>query len=460
MHQSKQVIRELNEGFPCMRKERQTVLHLRRLPYIIAEEGSRKENRQMNDQLILRQLAGEYAELAMSDFNLAVPNRYRDLNSLRGGVRPPVLVFEEPWGEFEHEELKLRCTDEHNRQLENRLRQDLFKVKHHRGDYAIKPYAEAQVALNDSGYGFRVHDHRTIESLTGSSISAHSYTDQLPDESALEQFRMPEITIDEQQTAANVEQASQVFDGLLRVRKAGVTLYMASWDVIPRLHGVQNCMLDLYDRPEFMHAVIDMFTRIHECELDQYEALNVLETDPYYTHCTPACTWDLPVKDIDKDNITAKDVWCRSMAQVFSMVSPEMHDEFDLQYTKRLFDRCGLSYYGCCEPLHNKIPELRKRFKNLRRISITPWADPDIAADQIGRDYVLSYKCNPAYVARGVLDLEPARAEVERVMEACNRNHTPCEFILKDISTVSCRADVLTEWVDMVNEVIDRKWKP
>ena len=60
----------------------------------------------------------------------------------------------------------------------------------------------------------------------------------------------------------------------------------------------------------------------------------------------------------------------------------------------------------------------------------------------------------------GKVDLEPARAEVERVLEACSRNHTPCEFILKDVSTVSARPQVLGEWVQMVNEAIDRKWKP
>ena len=414
----------------------------------------------MNEMQILRNLAGEYAELAMTDANLAIPNRYRDLNSLRHDVRPPVLVFEEPWGEFHHEELQMQCETPALRSLEWRLRSDLFKMRHHRGDYALKPYAEAPVVLRNSGYGFVIQDSRTIESLTGSSISAHSYTDQLTDESALEKFHMPDITLDHEATAANVDLASRVFDGLLPVRKRGVELYLPSWDVIPRLHGVENCMLDLYDRPEFMHAVIDMFTRIHEHEITRYEELNVLETDLYYLHCTPACTWDLPVKDIDKDVITAKDIWCRSMAQVFSMVSPQMHDEFDLQYTKRLFDRCGLSYYGCCEPLHDKIPYLRKRFRNLRRISITPWADPDIAADHIGQDYVLSYKCNPAFVGRGRLDEEPARREVERVIDACNRNHTPCEFILKDISTVSCRSEALTEWVDMVNDVIDRRWKP
>ena len=100
----------------------------------------------MNDLYILRQLAGAYAEAAMSDFNLAVPERYRDLNSLKKSVRPPVLVFEEPWGELEHEELQLRCQDPRNRQLEQHLRRELFKVRHHRGDYAIKPYAEAKAA--------------------------------------------------------------------------------------------------------------------------------------------------------------------------------------------------------------------------------------------------------------------------------------------------------------------------
>lgn len=414
----------------------------------------------MKDLSILRNLAGEYASLALTDENLAIPERYRNLNSLDHTVRPPVLVFEEPWGEFTHEELRLRCEDERCRKLERHLRTEIFKLRNHRGDYTVKPYAEAQVALHNSGYGFDIRDSRTIESLTGTSISSHSYTDQLMDESALEKFHLPEITIDEETTAANVELTSRVFEGLMPVRKSGVILYMPSWDVIPRLHGVENCMIDLYERPEFMHAVMEWFTKIHEHEIRRYEELNVLETDVYYVHCTPGCTHELPVKETCKDDISAKDIWCRSMAQVFSMVSPEMHDEFDLQYTQRLFDMCGLGYYGCCEPLHNKIPYLRKRFKNLRRISITPWADVDVAADEIGRDYVLSYKCNPAFVGSGKLDAEAARKEVERAVEACSRNHTPCEFILKDVSTVSGRSEVLGEWIQMVNEVIDRKWKP
>ena len=412
------------------------------------------------DLAVLRRLAAEYTQCALTKENLSVPDRYRDLNSLKHTVRPPVLVFEEPWGEFACDELKLKCLGARCRALESKLRLELFKYRHHRGDYALKPYAEAKVVLRDTGYGFTVRDERTIESMTGSSISSHRYTDLLEDESSLSKFRLPDISIDKEATAANAELVSRVFDGFLRVRKAGVMLYMPTWDDIAMLRGAENCMIDLHDRPEYMHAIVETFTRIQEHRLTRYEELNVLETDPYYCHCTPACTWELPVKDFDRDRITAKDVWCRSMAQAFSMVSPQMRDEFDLRYISRLFDRCGLSYYGCCEPLHDQIPNLRKRFKNLRRISVTPWADPDVAADNIGQDYVLSYKCNPAFVGRGVLDEEPARREVRRVISACSRNHTPFEFILKDISTVGGRSEVLAEWVDMVNEEIDRFWKP
>ena len=413
-----------------------------------------------NDLTTLRGLAEKYTEFALADENLAIPERYRELNSLNYLVRPPVLVFEEPWGELNCEELRLKCADPRCRALESRLRIDIYKCTHHRGDYALKPYAEARVVVDDSGYGFRVTDSRTIHSVTGSSISSHRYTDLLEDESALKQFHLPEVSLNEEETGANADLVSEVFGGLLRVRKAGVMLYMPTWDDIAMLRGVENCMIDLHDRPEYMHAIVEQLTRIQEHRLTRYEELNVLETDPYYLHCTPACTRELPVKDMDRDKITAKDVWCRSMAQAFSMVSPKVRDEFDLKYIQRLFGRCGLSYYGCCEPLHDQVPNLRKRFKNLRRISITPWADPDVAADNIGRDYVMSYKPNPAFVSRGALDEEAARKEIRRVIHACNRNKTPFEFVLKDISTVNGRGEVLSEWVDMVKNEIDRYWKP
>ena len=60
-------------------------------------------------------------------------------------------------------------------------------------------------------------------------------------------------------------------------------------------------------------------------------------------------------------------------------------------------------YYGCCEPLDRKIDIVRK-LPNLRKISITPWADVKRAAEQMGSDFVMARKPNPAMVAVPELD--------------------------------------------------------
>ena len=136
-------------------------------------------------------------------------------------------------------------------------------------------------------------------------------------------------------------------------------------------------------------------------------------------------------------------------------MSPDMQREFDIDYSKTYANRCKRTYYGCCEPLHNKIDEL-KDITNLRRISITPWANVDEAAEKIGKDYVLSYKPNPAFVAGKTFEPEQVEKEITRVLEACKRNSTPCEFILKDISTIANRWENLMEWNKTVKKVIDR----
>ena len=86
--------------------------------------------------------------------------------------------------------------------------------------------------------------------------------------------------------------------------------------------------------------------------------------------------------------------------------------------------RWGLTYYGCCEPMDMKVDILRKRFKNLRKISITPWADPVRAAENIGSDFVLAAKPNPAFVSHptfnpGVVEEEIARYHQLAALGAC-----------------------------------------
>ena len=111
-------------------------------------------------------------------------------------------------------------------------------------------------------------------------------------------------------------------------------------------------------------------------------------------------------------------------------------------------------YYGCCEPLHNKIDIVRK-IRNVRKISISPWAKKEIAAEKIHGDYVFSAKPNPSHVAMGSFDADLIRKDLQETVDICRRHNTPSELILKDISTVCNDPSRLTQWEAIAMEVVN-----
>jgi hypothetical protein len=144
------------------------------------------------------------------------------------------------------------------------------------------------------------------------------------------------------------------------------------------------------------------------------------------------------------------------MAQLFSAASPAMQDEFDLQYMRPFMTQCGLSYYGCCEPLDRFIPYLKK-VHNMRKIGVSPWANVRSCAEQIGSSYVLARKPNPANVAR--FDKDTVAKEIEETVQAALEHKSPYEFVLKDISTVNYKPQNLVDWTKTIKEVIDRYYQ-
>jgi hypothetical protein len=91
---------------------------------------------------------------------------------------------------------------------------------------------------------------------------------------------------------------------------------------------------------------------------------------------------------------------------------------------------------------------------NLRKISITPWADVNIAAEAIGKKYVVSSKPNPAAVAAGRLDHDKLTKEISAILDACRKNGCACDIVLKDISTCANRPQNIFEWEHIVMELV------
>ena len=176
----------------------------------------------------LREYAKKYSEIAFSDNNLKRPEQYRKLNNLEM-VRPPILVFEVPWGELENQdELKLDCETDAYRGIERGIKRNLYQFKYFEGDYAIHPYYKVKIRTKSTGIGLNVEEVK-INSTTGTDIIAHEYHDILPDEESLERIKMPVIEVDDESTKRALQAAHDVFDGIMDELRISSTARSSAW---------------------------------------------------------------------------------------------------------------------------------------------------------------------------------------------------------------------------------------
>ncbi|MDR1061565.1 MAG: hypothetical protein LBL83_10250 [Clostridiales bacterium] len=404
------------------------------------------------DRELLRELAKACAELAAHPANRKRERRIRDMHGLKP-VRPPVWLDELPWHEMDIDgQLAERCETERGREMERHFRRILFRWKYFQADMVVEDAFYVPKSYDESA-GVPGIVEQTVATDARNNIVSHRYEDQLDTDEKLEALQPPRIAARRDRDELNLEIAADALNGAMPVRLRGHGIYYAPWDQISTLRGVENCLIDIAERPEFIHRTMEKFTKIGLSRLEQMEAEGLLDFRCQSLHCTPPYTDELPAKDYDGGKVRLKDVWFRGMAQILATVSPAQRDEFDLQYMRRIMDRCALSYYGCCEPLHLDIPYLKK-IPNMRKIGVSPWADVASAAERIGGGYVFARKPNPAMVA-GAFDAEAVRRETAETIEACMKNGCPYEFVLKDISTAGYRPQNIIDWTDTVMRTID-----
>ena len=124
------------------------------------------------------------------------------------------------------------------------------------------------------------------------------------------------------------------------------------------------------------------------------------------------------------------------------------------QYERRLLEPFGLNGYGCCEDLTDKL-DLVLAIPNIRRISISPWADVARCAEKIGGDYVFSWKPNPAHLV-GAFDEDRIRAYIGKTLDAARGS--ALELVLKDTHTCEHKPERFTRWTQIAREEIAKRY--
>lgn len=401
---------------------------------------------------LLRELAKQYRGISEHPANAERIHRSRLTHSLKP-TRPLVWVDEVPWHEMNVDnELTLRCEDERAREMELFFRKKLYQWKHFQCDMVAEPFYRVLKSFSSTGNGLKIEEHKRVTDDTN-NIYSHGYIDQLSSMDDLERMHLPVITAHPEDDKANMAFAEDVLSGILPVKLCSDYIYCPPWDDIAMLRGMEPMLMDLICDEELMHTTIKKFTECFAAVIDQRDALGLFDNDVSALHCTPGYCDETDALADSGLKWHAASTWYRGMAQPFSSVSPEMFDEYEVEYILPLAKRFAFTYYGCCEPLHDRLDKI-ERIPNLRKVGVSPWANIEMSAERISGKYVFARKPNPAAVAETV-DENAVRKEIRKTMDAVMKYGCPTEFVLKDISTVSYKPQNLTKWVDIVESTID-----
>ncbi|MFO7907906.1 MAG: hypothetical protein R6U98_35005 [Pirellulaceae bacterium] len=400
------------------------------------------------DRRLLRDLAKRVRDIAA----LPVMEERRELwkrHNALDPVRPMILVFPEgSWVELLPGSA-LECEDERARRYERELRRRIYYHEHIHDDTVIEDELVVSKVVRNSGWGLEPRHKDSTEER-----GAWGFDPVIQGPEDLKKFRMPEITHDEDATRRNLREAQELFGDILNVRLKGVahiSFHPAAMLSVRR--GLGNLMMDMAVRPGFVHEAMSILEEGYRGMVRQYveqDLLSLNNDGTYHSSGGVGYTDELPQDDFDGDHVRPCDMWASAEAQELAQVSPEMHAEFALQYEKRLLEPFGLNGYGCCEDLTRKLDDVFD-IHNIRRISISPFADVEACARQLERDYIFSWKPHPAHLC-GEFSPERIRGYIQHTLDVAG--DCVLEMVLKDTHTCDHHPERFTIWTDIARELV------
>ncbi|MCE5279266.1 MAG: hypothetical protein ABFD92_10675 [Planctomycetaceae bacterium] len=397
------------------------------------------------DVTILRELARQYAAVCADPVQDERRRLWADHNSL---IRTRPLIYVRAIVEVPQVDTLL-CQDPFYRGYEHYLRHRLYWASLG-DDWPHEPWITVQAVHKCWGWGLSGQRH--VSGEAGGSWKVDYPIKALRD---VEKLQPPRHEIDEAATAAAATRLREAIGDILTINiDRGPAFRMWSADIstdLGYLRGIENVMLDMMDNPRWLHELCafmrDGILRTHE----QAEAAGDWGLCDHENQAVPyAC--ELPAPAANVNGVRRGDLWGYMAAQEMTLISPAMHEEFILQYQLPIMKAFGLTAYGCCENLTHKIDMLRQ-VPNLRRIAVAPVADVKRCAEQIGTDYVISYRPNPAQMVCVGFEPDKVRKIIREAMEICRGLHV--DITLKDVQTVEHQPERYPQWVKLVREIAD-----
>ncbi|HJN17780.1 MAG TPA: hypothetical protein QGH10_19935, partial [Armatimonadota bacterium] len=222
-----------------------------------------------------------------------------------------------------------------------------------------------------------------------------------------------------------------------------------------RLRGMDNLLLDVYDRPEWLK---ELMAFLSEAIVDYHSGREAAGCVFAPTECALHSPWDdfssprgdgapAPLRDVSKLSAS----WGYLHAQSSASYGPDAYAEFVQPYNVPIAELFGMVYYHACETMDLKAPIIRD-LPNLRQFHVSPWSDPSACAEALPPRVVMEVHSHPTNVLL-LWGEDEMREELEGLVEASGDQ--PFNLKLCDIQTINEDAgQALITWSRVAKQVV------
>lgn len=410
----------------------------------------------------LRELAQRQIEYAEADRNKEAIKLWKKHNSFCG-VKPPIVLEEVGfWNEICP---KLNCQSKEGRFIENKLLQATVPIDLIGDDRIVEDYFSIEAPIYSDTYGIQMKRERSEKNNGNVGYRDIYAIEDL--ETDLGKLRHSRYYFDEKKMKEDLSVCNDVLGDILPVRVENHTL---DWSGIAErmihLMNMENLCIAMYDCPQKVHEFVEFITDDLLNYAKWQEEQGLLTPNWNYERCcgvSYGITEELPVgtrKNIALENgrtdIKLKDLWLNTNGQETVVISKDMFKEFFLSSYLKLTEAFGLTYYGCCEPVHPVFENGLEQIKNLRKLSISPWCDEEIIAEKLlGKKIIYSRKISPNFVGVGYeLNEDAFRKHIQKTLNAAQGLEV--EFLSRDVYLLEGNIKKLARSVEIIREEIER----
>ncbi len=403
------------------------------------------------DKKIIRDLAKEVAEIADMPVQEERKKLWTAHNDLE--LKKPLIYIspEGSWGELIPHEV-MQCSTDQGRKIEFQLRRRIYGFRHFVDDMVIEKTWEVGKKVKRTGWGMETKRIASTEKR-----GAWHFDPVLKETSDLKKLTQPTIEPDDDATEQALAENLELFGDILDVQLTGFK--QVGYHLMSQFtgwRGLQETMMDMYCEPQFLHDAMRTLTDYNKNLLQQmiqFDLLDLNNDNSYQGSGGNGWSNQLPQPDFN-GTVRPCDIWGKAEAQEMAQVGPKQHREFILDYEIELLAPFGLNSYGCCEDLTDKLDDVFD-IPNIRRISISPWADVVKCAEKLKGNYVYSWKPNPAHLV-GAFNEAFIRDYIRNTVETCAAHDCVLEIVLKDTHTCEHKPERFDRWVQIAREEVER----